>query len=225
MIAIFDASSLISMSQSCIINLLGELKQGDKNTFVVPESVYDEVVKRPLTIRRFELNAVRLQNVIDRGWLEIRNLDKEHLEFAREIDEKANQILFLRGKPIKLIQRGEIDALALTRQLGSNLLVIDERTTRTIIESPKKLKSLMERRRKTRLFLRTENSNALRNMFADLNIVRSIELVALAFERNLLGGELPRNKQALEAALYAVKYAGCAISHDEIDQFLSRKRL
>ena len=64
----------------------------------------------------------------------------------------------------------------------------------------------------------------LKEMFSDLEIARSVDLVALAFERKLLGKELPQSKQALEAALYAVKYAGCAVSGNEIEHFLGTKK-
>ncbi len=224
MIAVFDSSSLISLSQSCLINSLKELKEQSNALFVVPKSVFFEVVERPLKIKRFELNAIRIQKAVREGWLKVKTLDAEHSALAGEIGEKANHLLSIKGKPIKLIQRGETEALALTKQLGSQLLVIDERTTRTIIENPGQLKQLIERRRGKRASVNEKNSRELKKMFSGLNIVRSVELVALAFERSLIARELPKSRQALEAALYAVKYAGCAVSSAEIESFLSEAK-
>jgi hypothetical protein len=51
-------------------------------------------------------------------------------------------------------------------------------------------------------------------------ILRSVELISLAYDRNCFDGELPVNKDALEAALFALKYAGCAISADEILKYM-----
>ena len=225
MIAVFDASSLISMSQSCLINILGDLQHEIGARFVVPESVYAEVVEKPINIKRFELNAVRIKKAVDEGWLEIKALDRIHQEQATEIDGIANQLFFIKGRPLQIVQRVEIDALALLDQLGSKLLVIDERTARSIIEDPARLKTIIERRKDRRVFLKKENADALRAMFPDLRIVRSVELVALAFEKGVAAKELPNDKQALEAALYAVKYAGCAVSRSEIEQFLSGKTI
>lgn len=224
MIAVFDTSSLISMSQSCLINSLKGLNNSGKHTFVIPESVYGEVVERPLNIKRFELNAVRVQKAVDEGWLKVMQLNAPYRNLANQIADLANNMFFIKGMRIKLIQAGEIEALALLKQLNSNLLIIDERTTRAIIESPEQLKRLIERRRNRKVNFKEENAIKLKKMFPALEIARSVDIVALAFERNLLGNELPQSKQALEAALYAVKYAGCAVSSNEIEHFLGSKK-
>jgi|TARA_B100002003_G_C13964311_1_gene466948 predicted nucleic acid-binding protein len=223
-IAVFDTSSLISMSQSCLIASLKGLRNENENTFVIPESVYGEVVERPLKIKRFELNAVRVQKAVDEGWLEVKELNAPFRDMANKIADLANNMFFIKGKRLKLIQAGEIEALALLKQLNSNLLIIDERTTRAILESPMQLKRLIERRRNKKVNFKEENAAELKEMFPELDIARSVDLVALAFERKLLGEELPQSKQALEAALYAVKYAGCAVSGNEIERFLGSKK-
>ena len=224
MIAVFDSSSLISISQSCLINLLRGLKGQGNITFAVPKSVFLEVVENPLRIKRFELNAVRLQKAFEQGWLEVKALDSEHSALAEEIGAKANHLLYMDRKPITLIHRAEMESLALLKQLDSNLLVIDERTTRTIIESPKQIKGLIERRKNRSVDLNEKNADALQRMFSSLNIVRSAEFVALAFERKLLEADLPLSRQSLEAALYAVKYAGCAVSSAEIEKFMAGRK-
>ena len=216
---VFDSSSLISVSQSCLINSLRGLR-GD-NSFVVPKSVYYEVVERPLQIKRFELNAVRIKKAVDDGWLEIKRLDAKHKKMANDISSKVNNLIYAKGKPVKLIHSGEIEALALLKQLESNTFVIDERTTRTIIENPKRLKELIERRRHTKASINVDNAGLVKKMFDGLNVVRSVELIALAFERGLIARDIPKSKQALEAALYAVKFAGCAVSGKKIEEFLS----
>ena len=221
MFVVFDASSLISVGQSCLINTLKELKEKTGHDFVVPESVFFEVVERPLRIKRFQLNAVRSKKAVREGWLEVKKLDSRHRQLSKEIEVQANNIISVRGKPVKLIQRGEAEALALTKQLNAPFLVIDERTTRTIIENPQQLKSLIERRQHKQARLNQSNANYLKKMFSDLSIVRSVEMIALAFEKGLATAELPKTKQGLEAALYALKYAGCAVSGEEITAFLT----
>jgi hypothetical protein len=54
-------------------------------------------------------------------------------------------------------------------------------------------------------------------MFSKFKILRSSELVYVAIKEGLL--EFPAAKeQSIEAALYALKYKGCAISWEEIKE-------
>jgi hypothetical protein len=43
----------------------------------------------------------------------------------------------------------------------------------------------------------------------------------LAFENGFLKEEIGSDRQALESTLYALKYSGCAVSRQEIDQYLN----
>ncbi|MBT4596898.1 MAG: hypothetical protein HOC95_02870, partial [Candidatus Diapherotrites archaeon] len=59
-----------------------------------------------------------------------------------------------------------------------------------------------------------------RKMFSNLKIFRSVDIIALAFEQDLFNGELDKGQLELEAALYATKFAGCAVSEKEIQDYL-----
>jgi len=221
---VFDSSSLISLSQSCLIKAVKGLAESGNASFAVPQSVFFEAVQRPLQIKRFELNALRLKKAVQDNWISVEKLDSEHAGLTKEIEETANSMFYLNGRAIRLIQRGEAEALALTKQLSSKLLVIDERTTRTIIENPTQLKAIIERRRHKRVKMDGKKANRLREIFSGLSMARSVEIIALAFEKGLLEEELPKGKQALEASLYAVKFAGCAVSGMEIEKFLRERK-
>ncbi len=215
---IFDASSLIALGQTCLLDILAGLKQKTGSEFFIPELVFQEVVSRPLQIKRFELNAVRIKKAIDSNVFSVESLQNQS-DFW-EIDDIANNCFFIESRPVRLLQGGEIAALALSKQLNAKGFVIDERTTRLLIEAPEKLQQLMQRRRKKNISVRMENVKRMQSGFSYLNIVRSVELIALAFEHGLLEQMLPKSKQSLEAALYAAKYSGCAVSSREIDLFL-----
>ena len=45
---VFDSSSLISISEKCFMNILGELAENENVEFLIPESVYFESVSIPL---------------------------------------------------------------------------------------------------------------------------------------------------------------------------------
>ena len=215
---VFDSSSLIALSQSCLIDLLAGLREKMKADFLIPEMVEQEVVGRPLHIKRFELNAVRIKKAVDSGVFIVKELQGE--QEAQRISGIANNCLFVAGRPIRLLQGGEIAALALALQENAAAFVIDERTTRMLIEAPRELLQLMQERYRQRISMQKEGVDALRSLFGGLNIIRSVELVALAEQNGLLQQVLPEGKQSLEAALYAVKYNGCAVSSREIDLFL-----
>ncbi len=215
---VFDSSSLISVGQSCLIEVLHGLHDAMNAEFVIPKSVFREAVRRPLRIRRFELNAVRLGKAVDEKWLHVVGLQGRGS--AEEIMRTANSCFYIRGKPVALLQRGEVDALALALQLKAAALVIDERTARMLVEAPFKLRDLMQSRHMEKIAVDRGKAESFGLLFKGLSIVRSVELIALAFELGLLGRELQQSKQALHAALYAAKYSGCAVSSREIEQFL-----
>ena len=219
---VFDSSCLISISQTCLINILGGLKKKTGAEFFIPEAVFEEVVKRPISIKRFELNAVRIKKAIDDGWFEIAHCKDRQL--FDQIGGAANNCFFAKGRPIRLLQKGEIEALALVKELEAEAFAIDERTTRMLVESPQQLRRLMQTRRNIRIEADKRNSSLLAEMFKGLTIVRSVELVALASQLGLLQEELPNGEQSLEAALFAAKYSGCAVSSREIKMFLHSLR-
>lgn len=218
---VFDSSSIISISQTCLLDIIGGLVEKAGVQFFIPEAVFNESVKRPLEIKRFELNAVRIKKAIDAGWFQVRNVSDRQL--FSEIDRLSNNSFFLKGKPIRLLQKGEIESLVLIKELGADAFATDERTARTIVENPKMLQKILSMRRRKHIGINSDNIQALKEMFSDITIVRSVELIALSYEHGLLGEMLPEGKQSLEAALFAAKYGGCAVSAREINIFLHRK--
>ena len=217
---VFDASSLISISQTCLVRILPELKSALNAEFLITPAVFHEAVSRPMGIKRFELTAVRMDALVKQGHLELKQLDASAQKFASEISALANNIFFTGHKPIRIMQKGEIESLALIRQLDADALVVDERTTRMMVENPLALHSLMKRKYKRQIQEDRKNSTKLKGMFSGLSILRSVELIALAIEKNALAGQLENNKKALEAALFAAKFSGCAVSFSEINNFL-----
>ncbi len=220
---VFDASTLISISQTCLINILGSLQRKMDAEFIIPKSVYYEAVERPIFIKRFELNAVRIKKAISDGAFKIVSVEDKKL--FDEIAEIANNCFFVKDKPIKLLQRGEIEALAIIKEVGAEAIAIDERTTRMLIENPRPLQKVLQSRKRIKIRLDKRNVDLLGVMFNGLSIVRSVELVALANEYGLLQEELPPGPQSLEAALFAAKYSGCAVSSREISIFLHGERI
>jgi len=81
-----------------------------------------------------------------------------------------------------------------------------------LIEAPKNLKDLMERKLNTEIKI---DNKKLFNLFG-FKFIRSSELIYIAYKKSLI--ELKKNKENLEAMLYALKFTGTAISSKEIKE-------
>ena len=216
---IFDSGSLISLSINGLLEELKKLKKIFNGEFIITKEVKKEVVDNPIKIKMYELEALKIQNLIDEGCLNMPNKigiqDKEITNLMFKLMNLANTMFIGNGNEIKLIQQGETSCLALSKILNEkkikNVLVIDERTIRMLVEKPENLKELLEKKLHTKIKLKKSNFQP----FKDFKIIRSTELMYLAYKKNLIK---LKGKEVLDALLYALKFKGCAISFDEIEE-------
>lgn len=219
-VIIFDASTIISISMNGLIPEFKKLKETFNGKFIVPQDVKNELVENAIKIKRFELEALRSKQLIDQGILELpESIGISEKEISRktfEFLELANEMFITNKKEINLIQKGEAACLALSRILDkkgiNNLIAIDERTTRMLIEKPQNLKSLLERKMHTKVAFKRDNFKD----FKGFKVIRSSELIYVAYKKGIVG--LKDKGKLLDALLYALKYKGCAISHEEIEE-------
>ncbi len=217
---IFDSSTLISLSSSCLINVLKEIKENTGVELIIPKSVEFECVTHPLGINRFELNAVRIRKAVQDGAIQIAEKTNQRDTETGRLSRLANSIFYANGRKIEILQRGELEMLAIAKEIGAKILAVDERTARMIIENPSALQALISRRRHKKVNVNKNALNEFRDLFPGLSFVRSSELIAYAFEKGILEKELGKGKESVEAALYAVKFSGCGISLEEIRNYL-----
>ncbi|HZX33812.1 MAG TPA: hypothetical protein VFF09_00365 [archaeon] len=217
-----DSSSLITISDSCLIRILKHLSDSEGISFIIPQSVYYESVEKPLKIKKFELNAVRIRDAVEDGYLKVAKTTQTVRQKMLELNEIASSLCTAKGKRIKLIDLGEAETLAMMKENNAGLLVIDERTTRMLIEEPENVVHFLERRHKSRVDLDFGALKRFRELFGGIRIVRSVELIALAYETGAFEKELHKSKQSLEAALYSAKFGGCAVSFEEINDFMKK---
>lgn len=220
---IFDSSTIISVSDSCLMQVLERLKRKTGMEFIIPVGVEKESVFTPSKIRRFELSAVRVKEAIEDGWIKVAKQDKALTDMTKKVLGIANRVFSSNGKDISIIQEGEAETIALAKNLGAEAIAIDERTTRMLFEDAPRLKSFMEYKYQEKFNLNTEMLDELAGIFGKTKIFRSTELIALAFELGLFEPDLGEKKQDLEAALFSLKYHGCAVSGNEIEEFVSNK--
>lgn len=216
-ILIFDSSSIINFVMSGIEELFIELKKKFDGKFIITEEVKYETIDRPLNIKRFELGALKVKNLINKNVFEFPSAlgisNEQVKEKTREILNSANNSFSTRNEFMHIIDLGEASCLALSLILKQekieNAIVVDERTTRMIVENPLNLRKHFENKLHTQVVL--NNKMDLRS----IKIIRSSELAYIAYKKGLV--EL-KNSGVLDALLYATKFNGCSISRNEIEE-------
>lgn len=221
-VIIFDAGSLISFSMNGLYDVLKKLKETFSGKFIITEEVKYEIIDRPMKIRRFELEALRLNQLFSEKVFEL----PESIGIStKEITEKTNSYMKIAnetfeggGRVIHLIDSGETSCVALSKILSEkgieNIVVIDERTLRSLVENPDQLKSHLQKRLHSKINSKEENYK----LFKGVKIIRSTELIYIAYKKGLVN---IKGKKILEALLYAMKMKGCSVSEDEIREIVS----
>ena len=225
---VFDTGPLISLTVNNLLSTLERLKEHYSGRFVIPESVKDELVDEPLRTKKFMFEAMQVQRLISTGVLEVVD-DSDTKELTLELLRLANNSFAAKGKAIQIVQYGEMASIAAAKLLDAEVLVMDERITRELVEHPKHLADLMEKRLHTTVTVNDQNVLLLQQYISKTKILRSVELVTVAFEFGLLdryiaAGEeqaIPEvRKKLLESVLWGLKMNGCAVSGKEIEQML-----
>lgn len=216
---ILDAGPLINLSMNGLLYIFEELKKVSNFQIIISDNVYKEVVERPSKIPRFELGALRIKDLVDRGVIikpEKLGLSKEQIESkAEEIVESINSSVKTSNKKISLVSLGETSCLAISNILSErneeSIIGIDERTTRILFEKPINLEKIMSHKLHQKIKINLQNINKI----GEFRFIRSSEIVFVAYKKGLIKNKSPR---VLEALLFATKYKGTSISFEEISE-------
>jgi len=220
---IFDAGPLINFSMNGLLDSFEKLKQTFKGEFLITKEVKKEIIDHPKTVKRFELGAIRLEQLYNKGVFRLADINQEEVDELRRLRDnflqKANSMFKTKKREVHLLDKGECAALALStilkRKNNEDIpLVIDERTTRILCENPKNLKKLMEKKLHTSIKANTSSYD----LFKGFKIIRSTELAYMIHKKGLFKLDHPK---AFEAIVYGLKFKGCSISEKEV-QALSR---
>lgn len=217
-VLVFDSGALINLSMNGLLYIIEDMKKTFDGKFIVPNQVIQEVYNKPLTIPRYELGAIRIKNLIDNKILESPEALKiNSLELNKDTKNLmglANNSFKVEGRWLRIVSDAEISCVALCKKLNEkgidNILAIDERTTRMLCEKPQNLEKLMSKK----LHKKVKSFNNEFKAFEGIKIIRSSELVYVAYKKDLIK---IKDKKILEALLYATKYKGSSISFEEIN--------
>jgi len=217
-VLILDSGPIINLSMNGLLDIFEKVHEMGI-TIVVTNYVYQEVVDRPSHIPRFELGALRIKNLIDRGIIKFAtNIGLAQQEIESETQKflkMANSSVSVDHHFVEIVSPAEMSCIAVSSLLNKkgikNLIGIDERTTRVLFEKPENLKELMSGKLHRPISL---NTYILGNT-KQFKFIRSSELVYIAYKRGFVK---INDKNVLEALLYATKFKGCSISWEEINQ-------
>ncbi len=219
-----DSSSLISLTDACLIDIFYSFHDKFNVDFIIPPSVVDEIVNRPLSIKMkaYQYSAYVMKKAIDDGtFLEVK---AKTMEDAKYIMDVANTIFFVKGKPIHLVDLGEAEMIALADRLNITTLLMDERTTRLLIEAPMMIKDHLERELKVNVMINSRNLERFKDITKDMFTIRSSELISVAYEIGWFDKFGDEKLNVFEAALYKIKYSGCSVRFDEIEKVVDYER-
>jgi len=224
---IFDSGPIISLTTTNLLWILEELRKKFNGIFVIPQGVKRELVDRPLETRRFKFEALQVESLIEQKTF-MAAMDEAVTSRAHQLLILANSILSAHGQNIKIVQIGEMETLAAAILYKADAIVVDERITRTLLENPEGLQRLMEKRLHMQLKLNDKALHDFEEATRHIIVLRSIELVTVAYELGLLDKyvvKIPNARQELiESILWGVKMNGCSVTEDEINLIVKSQK-
>jgi predicted nucleic acid-binding protein len=221
-ILVFDSSTLISLSNVCLLSVLRKVKENSKVRFVIGPEVKKEVVDDALRGNRFKFSGMRIMKLIKDNVIEVIGnsmVKKDSLDMMN----LANRVYSTRKSYVKILHSGEMESMALMKFLGTDAFAVDERILRLFIESPEELKELLSRRLKTKI---TFDRGVYKKFISGrkVRIMRSAEVAAIGYD---LGVFKPYKdvvfrgqSEVVKGFLWALKMSGCAISEKGIDAYI-----
>jgi hypothetical protein len=221
---VFDSGPIISLTMNNLLWIIEPLQKQFGGEFIITPGIYSELVEKPLSTKKYKFEALQILPYIIKKNLQISE-SKDIYSKANELLELANKCFMAHGSWIKIVHIAEMEALAEAILYNADAIVIDERTTRTLIESPHLLKTILEKKLHTEIKVNEANLARLKQEIGSLFVLRSFELVAMAFELGLLNKYMQEEEKkilpnlersVLEGVLWAVKLNGCSVKREDI---------
>ncbi|MEK6939597.1 MAG: hypothetical protein AABX31_02610 [Nanoarchaeota archaeon] len=224
----FDTGPIITLVMSRLIWILPELKKKYGGKFYITPSVKRELITRPMDIKRFQFEALQALKLIKDGVLEVYE-DIPQKEVLR-LHAIANSSFRIGNQNMEVVQSGEIESVVCALKAGAEAMVMDERTMRLFIENNQEMKALLERRFNQQVSVDVAKAKQFSKELGGIQIIRSVELVGVAYKMGLLDSYIPSLKNGrevlVEAALWNAKFNGAAVTEhevEEIKEYLLRK--
>jgi hypothetical protein len=221
---IFDAGPVISLTTNNLLWVLDYLKDRFNGDFYIPHAVKSELVDKPLASKKFKFEALQVSFRIRKAVLNV--LETPQIKaLAEELLELANHSFKVRGNWLQIVQYAEMEVLASAVIMNASAVAIDERTTKLLVEDPDALTRMLSKHLRGKVSVNRKNLDKTRQWTKNIRIIRSVELVMVAYEKGILDKYLldgnDSRKTLVESLLWGVKLHGCAISRRELDELVA----
>lgn len=218
-----DSSALISLTDSCMASSLPFMRKKFDASLIITDAIEYECISHPLSLqtREYAFSALRIKNAVANNTITKVAINPGIAKKRDEMLHLANSMFVTQGRPITLVHTGEMEILALANELRIRSILMDERTTRLLIEAPNKIKEHFESEFHTIVMVNKENLDKFCELTKGMEVFRSSEFMALAYEAGYFDDYNGLKDDAYNAALYKLKYSGCSISYDEIKELLA----
>lgn len=220
----FDSGPLVTLSLTDLLGVLKKLKETSNVKFYITPKVKREVIDKPILSKQFKFEALRILRLLESGIIEIYDHPKLE-EKTEELLHIANKCFKAKGQEIEIVHFGEMQTLAAAIIEQADAIAVDERTTRILLESSIDVGLRLEKKLHTKVEFDRERLAQIKEFTKKINVLRSTELMMVAYEKGLLNDYLLDLKnpkeELLDAVLWAIKLSGCSISEDEINETVS----
>jgi hypothetical protein len=220
---LFDAGPIISLTTNNLLWLLKPLKEKFGGEFYLTEGVRKELVEKPLKTKKFKFEALQVQDQIEKGVLKVIK-DGGLRKKAEQLLDIANSVFSVKKNPLRVLQLGELESLAAAKMMDIPYIVVDERITRLLLETPGQMEQLLERRLHKDVKVNRTKLSRLHKQVEGVKLIRSLELVTIAYELGLLDDYIAKipeaRKQLLQGVLWGIKLNGCSVGQQEIDEIV-----
>ena len=211
---VFDTGPLISLSLNNLLWLLPKLKEKYGGKFYITKAVKREAVETPLKSKKYKFEGFLILKLIEDGVLEVYD-DPALKDETKKLLDMANKLFEAQGHFVKNVHYAEVEVIAAAVLMQADCIAIDEFVTRMIIEDPIKVKERMERKLHMKVSANDDNLNNFKNQVKDVKVIRSMEIVTLAYELGFLDEYANLDienskKELLDAILWGVKLNGCS---------------
>jgi predicted nucleic acid-binding protein len=222
---VFDSGTIISIVTNDLLDILSELKKQSNCEFFISEKVKEEIVDIPLKGKKFKLEAIQVRSFLEKNKVKVYKSESLRRK-TNQLLELTNNIFMSKGTYIKILHHGEVESLALAKEIKTDAIAVDERTMRVLIENPESLAEHLHRKLHTEVKVNNTNLIKLKEEVKGIKIIRSTEIMTIAYEKNLFQkyfqGNIDKHlkKELLEGIIWGLKLKGCSISGDEIKDIM-----
>lgn len=214
---ICDSSALISLAETCNISSLYFLREFNASFLITP-AVKDEIIRRPMLTKQYEFSALRLKKLIDDRVVQIIT-SPTLVQETRNILSICNSVYSVNGRTLKIIQEGEAQCLAIFESAKANALLIDEKTTRMLIEDPLRMRNIIQSEYTKPVLINENRLAEFKKRTKDIKVIRSAEIIAISAIKGFFRDFRDSEHEAFKASLYALRNAGCNLSQEEIHEY------